>query len=231
MTGKDPLPRRRLAGTGGRERPDNPECVQERLIDRFVRVPDDAVEKVRAQEPLVRRIDLANGGQLGERNPDVVSSRRERYPGAPDAFLRRPQLHARLEPELRYRPAIDEHQEPMLVGKSGAAVAFPADPAEEIYLEFVFPVLWEVVAHEHAAARAERQPFGAIVLAGSLRHAELADLGTGARDPDRRAADAARDRQVLLDARLADFQNARDVVEAVARVVGRQQGRHVDLET
>ena len=57
----------------------------------------------------------------------------------------------------------------------------------------------------------------------------LRDGGGRQRAAERLAADLAGGRQVLLELRLADAQHAGDVVEAVARVVGRQQRGDVDV--
>jgi hypothetical protein len=119
----------------------------------------------------------------------------------------------------------------MLVGKSHTPVAFATRPTQEIDPEFVCAILREVVAHEHAAARAERQAFDVIVLLCALGDAVLMGLGTSKPTPNRRTADVPCDRQILLEPRLTDLQDARHVVESIARVVGRQQRPHVHLES
>src|SRR5262245_19450521 len=94
--------------------------------------------------------------------------------------------------------------------------------ALEPHAEAVLAVLREVVANERAAARAERQPFGALVLTFVLRHLER--LGDGRRRwrANREAADLARGRKIALHQRLRDFEDPGNVVEPVARIICRQ---------
>ena len=104
------------------------------------------------------------------------------------------------------------------------------DVAQQEDVEFVVGVLREVVAEQQAAARAERQSLDVILLRVVGRHAVRLSRTTSRVGADGQAADLARRREVLLEQRRRDAQHARDVVEAVALVVGRQQLGDVDVE-
>ena len=97
--------------------------------------------------------------------------------------------------------------------------------------EGVFGVERERVGDEEAAARAERQTVHVLVLGGVGTHAigvgDDRNLGGVA---DRDGADPPRRRQVALHQHRRDAEHVADVVEAVARVVDRQQRRDVDVE-
>ncbi len=102
--------------------------------------------------------------------------------------------------------------------------------APQTRLDDVLAVDGEVVAHEHAAARAERQPFDVIGLRAVGRHAIGAD---GRRDvgvAHRGARDFPRGREVTIHQRRIGAEHVGDVVEAVRLAVVRQQRVGVDLE-
>ena len=80
-----------------------------------------------------------------------------------------------------------------------------------------------------AAARAERQPLEVPLLRKVRRHVIDLHRGRRRRAPDRRATDLARRGQVAVDERRRHPERGRDVVEPVARIVGRQQLRRVHL--
>ena len=84
--------------------------------------------------------------------------------------------------------------------------------------------------HQRAAARAERQALDVIVLLRIRRHAVDLVVHGRQRRADRQAADRLRRRQIALHQRRRDPQHARDVVEAVAGIVGRQQVGDVHVE-
>ena len=87
---------------------------------------------------------------------------------------------------------------------------------------------WRVTVD--AAARAERQAVEAVVL--RQRRPSIVtgiDVGGIVAIADRQAADLLRRRQIALEQRRRDLQHVGDVVEAVARIVGRQQRRDVDV--
>ena len=98
-------------------------------------------------------------------------------------------------------------------------------------LELVLGVERKIVLHGDAAHGAERQA----VEMQPLR--VIAGNGVGfradrdSRIADRERADAVRGREVALEQRRRDDEHVRVVVEAVRGVVGRQQRRHVDVET
>ena len=98
--------------------------------------------------------------------------------------------------------------------------------AIELRLELVLGVERERVADAEAADRAERQPVDVLVLREVLRHA----VGVAARprcsgSPTASALIFAAARQIALVQRRRDAEHVRDVVEAVGRIVGRQQRR------
>ena len=102
--------------------------------------------------------------------------------------------------------------------------------APQARLDDVLAVDGEVVAHEHAAARAERQPFDVIGLRAVGRHAIGAD---GRRDvgvAHRGARDFPGGAQVAIHQRRIGAEHVGDVVEAVRLAVVRQECVGVDLE-
>ena len=115
--------------------------------------------------------------------------------------------------------AVGVQQAPDLVDP----VARHADP------EHVLPVHREVVRDGDAAARAERQ----VLVRATVLHERPRDA---VRDSPHRGvadgqpADLARRRHVALQEQRRDGQDVGDIVEAPARVVGRQQCRNVDVE-
>ncbi len=98
-----------------------------------------------------------------------------------------------------------------------------------LHREHVVAVGRELVLDQHAAARAERQPFDVTVLRGVVRRVEHGQRrrGLGA---DGQTADLAGRRQVRLHQRGRRRQRAGHVVEPVARIVGRQERRGVDVQ-
>ena len=96
--------------------------------------------------------------------------------------------------------------------------------------DHVLAVHREVVRDGGAAARAERLARQRLVLA-EIALDRVGDLGRrGVALADGQAADFGRRRDVALEQRRRHAQHVGDVVEAVARVVGRQQGRGVHVE-
>ena len=102
--------------------------------------------------------------------------------------------------------------------------------AKELRLNQVLAVERERVADQHAAVRPERQPFDVLVLRQVM--ARAIDLGarTHFRVPHRQRADAIGRGEIAIEQRRRHGEHVADVVEAVAGVVGRQQGRHVHVE-
>ncbi len=104
------------------------------------------------------------------------------------------------------------------------------DVAHEEHVEGVLAVEREVVMDQDAAARAERQSLDVLRLGEIRRRAvDRRDrVRVGVADRERR--DFRRGGQVLLEQRRRHAQDVRDVVEAVALVVGRQKLGGVDVE-
>ena len=104
------------------------------------------------------------------------------------------------------------------------------DVLQQDDVEFVGGVEREVVPHEDAAARPERQAFDVIVLGAIGRHSVDRADRRRRRIADGQRADPARGGQILLEQRRRDLQDIGDVVEPVRLVVGRQERRRVDVE-
>ena len=94
----------------------------------------------------------------------------------------------------------------------------------------VLRVEGKVVPRRQAAAGPERQAVERVVLRMVGRRPVGVRRCPHGRAADGRAADDARRRQVLLEEQRRHPQHVRDVVEAVARIIRRQEARHVDLE-
>ena len=128
-------------------------------------------------------------------------------------------------------PLADRQQrDPLTVDGHLEVVRLDAQRPVRQDLEDVLRVLGEVVVDHHSAAGAERQPLHAAVLAQVGGDAEGLGRRRRHRRRHRESADLARRRQVALHQRRRDAEDAGDVVEAVARVVGRQQLADVDVE-
>ena len=102
--------------------------------------------------------------------------------------------------------------------------------SEQPRLKQVFAVQRKRVADQRSADRAERQAFHVLILRPILPH-PICALGRGdSLIPDRERADLSRRRQIPLLQRRRDIQDIGHVVEAVRRVVGRQQRCRVDVQ-
>ena len=86
------------------------------------------------------------------------------------------------------------------------------------------------MADRDSAARAERQAFDVLVLRKVGARAIDRAGGADRRIAHRQPADIPRSRHVAFEQRRRSFQDVRNVVETVAFVVGRQQGRGIDIE-
>ncbi len=126
--------------------------------------------------------------------------------------------------------SVDRHLQLVAIGEPGRPVALAGNPAQQIDLDDVVAVLGKGVPDQRPAACAERQPRDSLVLPHLLRHAELARRRRGERPPHRGLADLGGRRQVALHERLVQPEHPGDVVEAVAGIVGREQGSGVDVE-
>ena len=76
--------------------------------------------------------------------------------------------------------------------------------AHQLNFDLVVTILWEVMAKYRSAPRAERQSLDALILSRVCRDAEIRGYGSRRRRSDRRPANGAGDRQILLESRLAD---------------------------
>ena len=133
-------------------------------------------------------------------------------------------------------PSVQPHVDPVLVLHVGRPITEPLQPTRhdgplQLDADAVLGVDRKGVAHADAAARAERQLLAhPVVLAEVARcvvdHLSRADVGVA----NRQAAYSLGGRQVALQQRLRNREHVADVVEAVARVVGRQQRSAVDVE-
>ena len=101
--------------------------------------------------------------------------------------------------------------------------------ARHPYPEDVLPVHGEVVRYGDAAARAERQ---VLVRAAVLHERPRDAVGDGPQlgVPYGQPADLARRRHVALKKQRRDGQDVGDIVESPARVIRREQRRHIDVE-
>ena len=101
--------------------------------------------------------------------------------------------------------------------------------ARQADLDLVFPIPRERVVDDGAAARAEGKSLDVLLLREVWRHADRLAARRAARAPDRDAADLLRRRHIAIQQRRRQIAD-RHVVEAVARFVGWQQRRGVDVE-
>ena len=101
--------------------------------------------------------------------------------------------------------------------------------ARQADLELVLAVHRERVLDERAAARADGQPFDVLFLREVGRRPDRVAVGRHARPSDGHAADLLGRRDVAIEQCRREIAD-RHVVEAVARFVGRQQRRDVDVE-
>ena len=97
-------------------------------------------------------------------------------------------------------------------------------------VDLVFGIQREVVVDQQSAARAQRQAFDVVVLSAVRRRSVDLRHGNERRIADGHGADLARRGEILLEQRRRNLQYVRDVVEAVAFVVGRQQFFDVDFK-
>ena len=101
--------------------------------------------------------------------------------------------------------------------------------ARQANLELVVAVHREGVADERAAARADRQPFDVVFLREVGRRPDRVAVGRYARTSHGDAADLLGRGDVAIEQRRREIAD-RHVVEAVARFVGGQERRDVDVE-
>ena len=132
---------------------------------------------------------------------------------------------------LERRPLAEvEAPDPLAVEPDLQRVPGPR-PAPQGDPDDVLGVEGEVVAHREPAPRPERQVLARTPVLGEQRRCPV-ESGGGAqrRVPDSLPADLRGGQQVALEQPRRDGEDVADVVEAVPRLVGRQQGLGVDLE-
>ncbi len=140
--------------------------------------------------------------------------------------LRRHQRHGG-QREQRDALAVDRDLELLLLGVERHLLV---QVARELGGDVVFGVGRKVILDQRPAARAERQAGQAPLLRAVVGHAEPVDADELRRRADRQAADLVGRREIALEQRRRQLQHAGDVVEAVARLVGRQQLGDLDVE-
>ena len=207
----------RLVGPGDRHALD---------VGLVARVAAGALAGERAQVELADTLRLRRGlAQEGDAD-------RVRAGGDRRAHLERLDLrHVEPARVVGIGPLADRQQrDPLAVDGDLEVVRLDAQRPVRQDLEDVLRVLGEVVVDHHPAAGAERQPLHAAVLPQVGGDPERLGRRRRHRRRHREAADLARRRQVALHQRRRDAEDAGDVVEAVARVVGRQQLADVDVE-
>ena len=98
----------------------------------------------------------------------------------------------------------------------------------ELGPELVLAVDGEVVLDDEPAARAERQPLDPAVLRQIGRGLVVRRVRLDGRVADGRGRDLQRDGEIALEQQRRSLEHIGDVVEAVARAIGRQQRLDVD---
>ncbi len=168
-----------------------------------------------------RHTDLVRAGRDRQLHVDRLEIAAEAEAAVDTEFL--------VPVELRHGRVVDKHLQLLAAHLAERAeVAHVAQVHGEDF-EGVLGVDREVVTCSQAAARAERQALDVVVLRRVCRHA-IRSLHRTIDVAERHAADLAGGRQIRLEQRGRKRQGARLVVEAAARVVGRQELRCVDLD-
>ena len=222
---------RRVRHAGDVERALHDEVAQVRQHRHAVGDADVGQRVLERHQQIVNRaIEL-----LDERGGDAlragldVNRRRHQL----EAVLRIGLAHARVEIEQRDALAVDRDLDLFLEVVGGHRVA-AGEAAERLVvqrrLEHVVAVGRERVHDRHAAARAHRRAVDAAHLRRGARNLVGDRRGRGVAIADREAADLAGRAQVAVHQRRREALRVGDVVEAVADRVGRQVGRHVDVD-
>ena len=127
------------------------------------------------------------------------------------------------------RPAADAEEADALAVDAHLDVVLLAGCLGELHGQHVLAVRRQVTADRGAAPGPEGQAVEVLVLNQIAVELVAVDDRRHARVADRQAADLARGGQVALQGRRRDEQQLGEVVEAAGDVVGRQQGRDVEL--
>ena len=148
----------------------------------------------------------------------------ERDPHQPGARLHR-------QPELQRLAFAQVEQPHALAIQPDLQLVRPAGPSAQRDLDDVLGVEREVMTHRKAATRPEREVFADPVVLRQQWGCLVDDGGRAQRRIAHRAATDLRGRQEIpLQQSGRDRQNIADVVEAVARLVRREQRPAIDLE-
>ncbi len=222
-------PARCIACAGDVERPRDLEEVDRREAVHILQIE---IARERLQRLVRLRGVLAQKGDA-----DVVRTSLHRHSRAKPAIerlLRQREIRIRQLVVLR---ATDLGEKHALAVDADLELVRPLQPrhvADDVLqqddVEFVDGVDGEVVPHQGAAARAERQAFDVILLRPIRRHAIHRANRRRPGIADGKGADLARSRQILLEERGRYFQHVRDVVEPVRFVVRGKKRRGVDVE-
>ena len=103
-----------------------------------------------------------------------------------------------------------------------------AAASQQLGPELVLAVDGKVVLEDEPAARAERQPFDPAVLRQIGRGLVVRRVRLDGRVADGRGRNLQRDGEIALEQQRRSLEHIGDVVEAVARAIGRQQRLDVD---
>ena len=169
-------------------------------------------------------------GQLGEQIVNAAG-----IGAADDGDADRLRSGRNLEPDGAAGIA-PQHSHPLPVQRDldrvvGADGWQPEEPAAgAAHSELVLGVQREDVLHDDAAAGAQRQPFTMLGLRHPARCQIGREVGADRRVADCEAADLRCCRHVRLHQRWRDAEHARQVVEALARIVAGKQGGGVDRQ-
>ena len=230
---EDALAARRVAQARSRERPVDLEPLD---LQRALLAFDDPDLAAAGHERLQDGVGFRHGAR-DERGRDRVRPGRHRHAdvlepavdlgdGRSLAQIDRFDVVGPADLVLEHLLAVDRENQPVPVFEA-FDVARPSEAAE---VELVVAVGREEMLDEHAAARAERHARDVVVLVDAGRGVVDAAVALRVRVADGHLADDACGRDVLLQERRRHLEHVRDVVEAVALVVLRQQRLHVDLE-
>ena len=100
----------------------------------------------------------------------------------------------------------------------------------ETWPDFVLAIHREDIGDPGSSARSQRQSRQMRLLGKIVRDSEVVHVGCGLRRSDRQTADSLGGDEVALHQCRRDLQDARDVVEPVADIIGREQSGNVHIE-
>ena len=225
---EDALAARRIAGPGGIERAGEVHVID---LRQAVHVLQVVVALVRLQRFVRFGVVApherdAHGARAGLHLHPRLEPLVDRVGGLRHVLVRRRVVRFAADLRREHTLAVDRNLELVSELEPGHVAD---DVAQQHHAQLVLGVLREGVGERQAAAGAERQAVHVILLRIIGRHAEgqAHDARVGAHSE---AAHAPRGAEILLEQRRRDAQHARDVVETEALVVGRQQGRGVEVQ-